>query len=154
MTEKHDDSGQLDELDRKLISAVVRNARQSIVSLADEIGLSKSPTQMRLRRLEKSGHIRGYTAQIDHEKLGLGHIAFVQVSLSDTRTDALLAFNQAVQATPEITQCHMIAGNFDYLLMVRTQNIAEYRRVLGETISALPYVARSSTFVAMETVKG
>ena len=105
------------------------------------------------QRLEKDGYISGYPAIIDRERMGEGHVAFVQVKLSDTRSAALDAFNRAVQAVPEIEQCHMMASSFDYLLKVRTTDIAAYRRVLGERISALPHVAQTSTFVAMETVK-
>jgi Lrp/AsnC family leucine-responsive transcriptional regulator len=90
---------------------------------------------------------------IDRERMGEGHVAFVQVKLSDTRSDALDAFNRAVRGVPEIEQCHMIASSFDYLLKVRTKDISAYRRVLGERISALPHVAQTSTYVAMETVK-
>ncbi|MCE8467541.1 Lrp/AsnC ligand binding domain-containing protein, partial [Rhodovulum sulfidophilum] len=81
------------------------------------------------------------------------HVAFVELRLSDTREAALRAFNAAVRAIPEIEECHMIAGGFDYLLKVRTADMAAYREVMGERISALPHVANSSTFVAMEAVK-
>lgn len=124
-----------------------------MAQLATNIGLSKTPVQARVRRLERDGYIRGYCAVIDRERLGEGHVAFVQVTLSDTRSAALDAFNRAVQEAPEIEQCHMIAGGFDYLLKVRTTDIAAYRRLLGEQISAFPHVAQTSTFVAMETVK-
>ncbi|MBS0564330.1 MAG: Lrp/AsnC ligand binding domain-containing protein, partial [Proteobacteria bacterium] len=86
-------------------------------------------------------------------RMGLAHVAFVEVRLSDTREVALQAFNRAVQAVPEIEECHMMASSFDYLLKVRTGDIAAYRRVLGERISTLPHVASTSTFVAMEAVK-
>ena len=125
----------------------------SMATLATKVGLSKTPVQARVRKLEESGFIRGYQAIVDREKLGEGHVAFVQVKLSDTRSDALDAFNRAVRAVAEIEQCHMIASSFDYLLKVRTTGIAAYRKVLGERISALPQVAQTSTFVAMETVK-
>ena len=85
--------------------------------------------------------------------IGREHVAFVEVKLNDTTEAALSAFNQAVAALTEIEQCHMIAGPFDYLLKVRTRDIASYRRVLGEKISALPYVANTSTYVSMEAVK-
>ena len=117
------------------------------------VGLSKTPVQARVRRLEAEGIIRGYTALIDRERIGEGHVAFVQVTLADTRSTALDAFNKAVTGVREIEQCHMIAGGFDYLLKVRTRDISSYRRVLGEKLSALPHVAQTSTFVAMETVK-
>lgn len=124
-----------------------------MAELAGKVGLSKTPVQARVRRLEEQGYIRGYSALIDREKMGEGHVAFVQVKLSDTRSAALDEFNRAVIATNEVEQCHMMAASFDYLLKVRTRDIAAYRRVLGEKISALPHVAQTSTFVAMETVK-
>lgn len=144
---------QLDRLDRNILSALAKNGRQSMSELAAKVGLSKTPVQARVKRLEKDGFIRGYAAIVDRERMGEGHVAFVQVKLSDTRSSALDAFNRAVQAVPEIEQCHMMAASFDYLLKVRTRDIAAYRRILGERISALPHVAQTSTFVAMETVK-
>lgn len=125
----------------------------SITDLAARIGLSKSPTQARLRRLEKTGIIMGYRALLDPISLGLDHVAFVEVRLSDTREAALRAFNAAVQHIQEIEQAHMIAGNFDYLLKVRTRDMAQYRAFLGDVVSTMPHVAATSTFVAMEAVK-
>jgi Lrp/AsnC family leucine-responsive transcriptional regulator len=144
---------QIDRIDRNIIAALAANARLSMTDLAATVGLSKTPVAARVRRLEAEGYIRGYSAIIDRERMGEGHIAFVQVKLSDTRSAALDAFNRAVMAVREVEQCHMIASSFDYLLKVRTRDIASYRRVLGERISALPHVAQTSTFVAMETVK-
>jgi Lrp/AsnC family leucine-responsive transcriptional regulator len=106
-----------------------------------------------MRRLESRGYITGYRAVIDPAKVGLGHIAFVEVKLSDTTAKALNAFNAAVRKLPEVEECHMIASRFDYLLKVRTGDITAYRHVLGEKISALPHVAQTSTYVAMEAVK-
>ncbi|MEM8618005.1 MAG: Lrp/AsnC ligand binding domain-containing protein, partial [Pseudomonadota bacterium] len=120
---------------------------------ARQVGLSKSPTQARLKRLEASGVITGYRAQIDPIRLGQDHVSFVEVRLHDTRETALAAFNAAVLSVPEIEQAHMIAGNFDYLLKIRTQSMSDYRRVLAERISTLPFVANTSTYVAMEAVK-
>ncbi|RFC68299.1 winged helix-turn-helix transcriptional regulator [Mesorhizobium denitrificans] len=143
----------MDRIDRNILSALAREGRLSMAELAAQVGLSKTPVQARVRKLEADGIIRGYAAVVDRERIGEGHVAFVQVKLSDTRSSALDAFNRAVQAVPEIEQCHMMAASFDYLLKVRTRDIASYRRVLGERISALPFVAQTSTFVAMETVK-
>lgn len=140
-------------MDRSIIAALARDGRQSMADLAAAVGLSKTPVQARVRRLEAEGIIRGYSALIDRERIGEGHVAFVQVTLNDTRSAALDAFNRAALAVPEIEQCHMIAGAFDYLLKVRTRDIVAYRRILGERISALPHVAQTSTFVAMETIK-
>lgn len=125
----------------------------SMAALSEEVGLSKSPTLARVRRLEREGIIKGYRADLNLEKLGLSHIAFVQVTLDNTLTAALNAFNAAVLEHAEIEAAHMIAGGFDYLLKVRTSDVAAYRRVLGETIAALPHVAQTSTFITMETVK-
>jgi len=143
----------IDNFDRKILNIVSRDARISITDLSKEVGLSKTPCNARLKKLEEQGYILGYRALFDPIKLGREHIAFVEVKLSDTRASALNAFNEAVVQLPEVEQCHMIAGNFDYLLKVRTENITSYRRLLGEEISALPNVAQTSTFVAMEAVK-
>jgi Lrp/AsnC family leucine-responsive transcriptional regulator len=144
---------QLDRIDRNILAALSREGRLSSAELAQRVGLSKTPVQARVKRLELEGYIRGYSALIDRARMGEGHIAFVQVTLSDTRSTALEAFNKAVQKIPEIVECHMIAGGFDYLLKIRTKDIAAYRRLLGETISALPAVSNTSTFVVMEAVK-
>ena len=144
---------QFDAIDRRIVAALSADARLSLSALAEKVGLSKTPVQARLKKLEAAKVIRGYAAIVDHSRLGRGHVAFVTVGLSDTRSAALKAFNEAVMKAPEIESCHMTAAEFDYLLKVRTTDIADYRRVLGETISALPHVARTSTFVAMETVK-
>ena len=146
-------SDQLDRIDRAILAALSTDGRLSMAALGEKVGLSKTPVQARVRRLERDGYIRGYQAIVDREKMGEGHVAFVQVKLSDTRSEALDAFNRAARAVPEIEQCHMIASSFDYLLKVRTKDIAAYRRVLGERISSLPHVAQTSTYVAMETVK-
>ena len=144
---------QLDRIDRAIVAELQRDARLTVTELAARVGLSKTPCQVRKRRLEDEGYILGYTAQVNHGKLGNPHIAFVQVTLSDTRTRALEAFNREIRKIPEIEQCHMIAGAFDYLLKVRTSNMADYRALLGEKISGLPGVTQTSTYVVMEAVK-
>ena len=143
----------IDRFDRAILSVLAEDGRISITDLSKRIGLSKSPTQARLRRLEQSGVVIGYRALLDPIRLGLDHVAFVEVRLSDTREAALNAFNLAVARVPQIEQAHMIAGNFDYLLKVRTRDMSEYRRFLGETISELPHVENTSTYVAMQAVK-
>ena len=144
---------ELDRFDDAILRALAVEGRISATELARRIGLSKSPTQARMKRLEDAGVITGYRANLDPIRMGLAHVAFVEVRLSDTREAALQAFNKAVMAVPEVEQCHMIASRFDYLLKVRTADIQDYRRVLAEHISALPHVAGTSTYVAMEAVK-
>lgn len=143
----------LDSFDRAILRELAADGRISATELGRRIGLSKSPTQARMKRLEEVGLITGYRANLDPGKMGLAHVAFVEVRLSDTREAALLAFNNAVLAVPEVEQCHMIASRFDYLLKVRTADMQDYRRVLAEKISALPHVSSTSTYVAMEAVK-
>ena len=102
--------------------------RLSASEVARRIGLSKSPVQARMKRLEDTGVITGYRAVLDLVRLGQAHVAFVEVKLSDTREAALQAFNRAVLAVPEIEECHMIASRFDYLMKVRTSDIQSTRR--------------------------
>lgn len=143
----------LDALDVKILTALSDNGRMSITELSAMIGLSKTPCAARLKKLETDGYILGYRAILDPVKLGLDHIAFVEVKLSDTRAKALEDFNNEIGRLPEVEQCHMIAGGFDYLLKIRTRDINHYRAFLGETISALPHVSQTSTYVVMEAVK-
>lgn len=144
---------ELDPIDQKIIDALVEDARLSITDLSKKIGLSKTPCQIRLKRLVDDGYILGFRAILAPHKLNLEHIAFTEVKLSDTREEALSAFNAAVRKIREVEECHMIAGSFDYLLKVRTPDIRRYRHVLGERISTLPHVASTSTYVVMQAVK-
>ena len=144
---------ELDVCDRKILSVLARDGRISVTDLARQVGMSKTPCHLRMRRLIEKGAITGFHAAIDPAKLGQDHVAFTEVKLSDTREKALDEFNAAVRRIPEVEECHMIASSFDYLLKVRTPDIRRYRIVLGESISSLPHVASTSTFVAMETVK-
>ncbi|WP_420022899.1 Lrp/AsnC family transcriptional regulator [Cereibacter azotoformans] len=144
---------ELDRFDRAILRVLAADGRVSATELARRIGLTKSPTQARMKRLEAAGVITGYGARLDPIRMGLAHVAYVEVKLSDTRETALQAFNRAVLAVPEVEECHMIASRFDYLLKVRTADIQDYRRVLGERLSTLPFVASTSTHVAMESVK-
>jgi Lrp/AsnC family leucine-responsive transcriptional regulator len=143
----------LDRYDLAILRTLENNGRMTTIELADRIGLSKTPCHARIKRLETQGYIKGYAAVLNQELMGNKHVAFVQVKLKDTRAHALKAFNEAVQSVPVIEECHMMASDFDYILKVRTTDIATYREILGETITALPFVASTSTFVAMEIVK-
>ncbi|MBA86162.1 Lrp/AsnC family transcriptional regulator [Thalassobius sp. S69A] len=150
MTDYTDD---LDRIDRRILQVLSTQGRIPVTELARQVGLSKSPCQVRLKRLQDERYIQGFRAVLNAEKLGLEHVAFAEVKLTDTTEKALGAFNTAVLNVPEIEQCHMIAGSFDYLLKIRTKDIQSYRRVLGEVISALPHVGATSTHVSMQSVK-
>jgi Lrp/AsnC family leucine-responsive transcriptional regulator len=143
----------MDAFDLKILKILEQNGRITNSELSDRVGLSKTPCQIRVKNMIEKGVIKGFKAILDNEALERNHIAFTEVKLSDTRDKALSDFNKAVQEIPEIEQCHMIAGQFDYLLKVRTKNIGDYRHALGEKISSLPCVANTSTHVVMEAVK-
>ncbi len=145
--------GQLDRDSKKIIAILANEGRLSVTDLAKRVGLSKSPCQVRLKMLQEKGYITGFRAVLNPRLLAREHISFVEVKLLDTREKALHDFNEAVLGITEIEQCHMIAGSFDYLLKVRTSDIQSYRRVLSESITTLPNVANTSTFVVMEAVK-
>ena len=132
---------------------MAENGRTTLNDLSKKVGLSVSPCQSRIKKLEEQKYILGYHAQINYQKLEKAHVAFVQVSLSNTRASALEEFNVEVGKLEAVEQCHMIAGGFDYLLKVRTTDIDSYRLLLAEKISSLPYVASTSTFVSMQSVK-
>ena len=146
-------SVELDDFDRKILAILRKDGRITFTDLARQVGLSKTPCQQRVRRLVENGVISGFAAILDPAKVGLDHVAFAEVRLSDTREAALREFNAAVRRIAEIEECHMIASSFDYLLKVRTSDMRRYRTVLGEKISSLPHVANTSTFVVMEMVR-
>ena len=142
----------MDEYDHKILSVLSIEGCISLTALGERVGLSKTPVTARVKRLEEEGVITGYRATLSASKLGVEHIAFLEVKLSDTREKALDAFNQAVRTIPEVEACHMIAGGFDYLIKVRTSDIFAYRQVLGEQLSRLPNVASTSTYISMQSV--
>lgn len=147
------DGGKLDRHDVEILKILNTEGRLPVTELSDRVGLSKSPCQARLKRLIAEGYIRGFKAILDPQKLGLEQVVFVEIRLTDTTETALSEFNAAVQTVPEIEQCHMIAGAFDYLIKVRTKDMKSYREVLGRVVSSLPYVGSTSTHVSMQSVK-
>lgn len=153
MDSKRSFLSELDAFDRNILDALLEDGRISVTDLAAKVGLSKTPCLARFRKLVSSGYIEGFKAILNPAKMELDHVAFAEVKLTNTHEQALRQFNAAVKKIKEIEECHMIAGRFDYLLKIRTRDISRYRLVLGERISSLPFVASTSTNVAMETVK-
>ncbi|SLN64854.1 Leucine-responsive regulatory protein [Falsiruegeria litorea R37] len=143
----------LDRHDQEMIRILSQEGRIPVTELAARVGLSKTPCQVRLKRLIAEGVILGFKVMLDPVKLGMEQVVFVEVKLTDTTERALSEFNAAVQQVPEIEQCHMIAGAFDYLLKLRTQDMRRYREILGGVVSALPHVGSTSTHVSMQSVK-
>ena len=143
----------LDLIDRKILDELQAGGRLPIVELANRVHLTKTPCSERVKRLERLGIISGYAAIIDAALVGLNHVTIVHVSLTQTSDNALEEFNKAVNLLPEIESCLMIAGQFDYMLKVRTRDITHFRNLLGEQISKLPGVLQTHSFAVMETVK-
>ncbi len=143
---------ELDQTNRKILAELVANARIPVSELARKVGLSKTPVAQRIKQLEEMGLITGYRAILSPLRLGLTHVTYVEVRLSDTRQRALELFNDAVRAISEVEECYLIAGGFDYLLKVRSRDMAHYRQIMADDISALPHVAATTSYVAMEAV--
>ncbi|MBU3030874.1 Lrp/AsnC family transcriptional regulator [Paracoccus marinaquae] len=142
----------LDPINRRILSELVANARIPITELARKVGLSKTPVALRIRQMEEMGLITGYRAILSPLKLGLTHVTYMELRLNDTRQKALEQFNAAIRLIPEVEECYMIAGGFDYLIKVRSRDMTDFRRIMAEKISALPHVGSSSSYVAMEAV--
>ena len=142
----------LDSIDQKILAELLANGRIAMNELAARVGLSKTPVTQRVRQMEESGLITGYRATISRMRLGLTHVTFVEVKMTDTRQAALDRFNEAVRLIPEVEECYMIAGGFDYLLKVRSRDMVHFRKILAERISSLPFIHATSSFVAMEAV--
>ncbi|GAA0480886.1 Lrp/AsnC ligand binding domain-containing protein [Parasphingorhabdus litoris] len=143
----------LDAFDWRILKAVQADGRLSLSSLSEQVGLSKTPCQIRLRRLEDEGYIVGYHAQLNMRKIRKNYVVFIQVKLEATSRRHLDQFNTAVKKMDEIQSCHMMAGGYDYLLKVRCRNMEEYRVILTDCINNLPGVYQTTTFPVMEEVK-
>lgn len=143
----------LDRIDRKILIELQKDGRLSNVELAKRIGLSASPCLERVKRLESQGYITGYRALVDPQKLGAAMLVFVEITLTKTSVDIFAEFSAAVQLHDDIQECHLVSGNFDFLLKARVADMSSYRRLLGDTLLRLPGVSESRTYVVMEEVK-
>ncbi|MBT8073776.1 MAG: winged helix-turn-helix transcriptional regulator [Xanthomonadales bacterium] len=143
----------LDRIDYKILRRLQGNARLTNADLARSVNLSPTPCLERVRRLEADGYILGYVTLLNPQKLGAGVISFIQVSLDRTNADVFERFKEQVSACPEVMECHMVAGGFDYLLKVRTRSMLEYRDFLGQTLARMSDIKQTHTYVVMEEVK-
>ncbi|MFC9997502.1 Lrp/AsnC family transcriptional regulator [Nocardia sp. NPDC127526] len=142
----------MDAIDRKILAELQRDGRVSITDLASRIGLSISPTHRRLRDLETSGVIRGYRALVDPEALGLSFEALVFVTMKQEDRETLLAFERALAAIPHVLQAQRLFGDPDYLIRVRTRDLAAYAELEDDTLAALPGVQRLNSTLVMKQV--
>jgi DNA-binding Lrp family transcriptional regulator len=144
---------QLDRFDRKILKELQRNGRISNVELASRVSLSESACLRRVRALEQSGLIERYVALLDQKKAGLAGNVFVHIALNREEQSELAAFEAAVQDLPEIMECYLMTGEFDYLLRVAVRDMADFERVHNEVLTRLPGVARVNSSVAIRTVR-
>jgi Lrp/AsnC family leucine-responsive transcriptional regulator len=142
----------LDKLDRDLLRALQADGRLSNAELAQRVGLSASACFRRLQRLETQGVIAGYRADLDGAAIGKPTTVFIEVTLASQVSTALDAFERAVAACDDVLECHLMSGDFDYLLRVAVADMRDYERVHRQRIAAFPHVARIRTAFAMRAV--
>ena len=145
---------EFDKADKIILAELQKNSQQSINELAAKAGLSASSCHRRMKLLEEAGVITSYTASLDRTALGLANEFFVEVSLSAQTEEAFEKFEKAVQRVPEILECHLMSGQFDYLLRVVASDTADYERIHRSRISRLPGIQRIQSSLALRTVKG
>ena len=153
MPKKTRNSKVLDRTDRRILECLQADGRISNVQLARQVNLTQTPCIERVKRLERQGYIRGYTAILDPELVDLSLMVFVEIDLSQKSPDAFRKFREEARLLPEIMDCHLVSGNFDYLIKARVRDMKAYRALLGKKILALPGISDSRSYVVMEEVK-
>lgn len=143
----------LDRIDRRILDALQRDGRISNLKLAEAVALSPTAVLARVQRLTREGYILGYEARLNPLKLGAGMLVFVEVLLDRTTPNVFEQFKAAVQVQPQILECHMVAGGFDYLLKTRSADMNTYRDFAGRVLWQLPGVRETRTYAVMEEVK-
>jgi len=147
------DVQRLDDTDRRLLRVLQADGRISNADLAERCGLSPSACSDRVRRLREGGYIMGFAALLDPEKVGRGVLIFVEVVLDRTTPEVFETFAAAARRAPDVLECHMVAGGFDYLIKARVRDFAEYRKFLGEVLVQIPGVRETRTYAVLEEVK-
>jgi Lrp/AsnC family leucine-responsive transcriptional regulator len=144
---------ELDRIDRRILTVLQQDGRITTTDLAEKVGLSATAVAERVKRLTRDGVIVGYAARLDPGRIGRGLLVFVEVHLERIAPDIFDTFQRAVQRAPEVLECHMVAGGFDYLIKARVADMAAYRRFLADVVLALPGVRETRTYAVMEEVK-
>ena len=143
----------LDRIDLKILQTLQINGRITNTDLAQQVGLSATPCSERVRTLERLGYIESWGAKLNPSLLNLELLVFVEITLLRTSQDVFAEFSEAVVKLPQVLECHLVSGNFDYLLKARVADMTAYRKLLGETLLTLAGVSDSRTYVVMEEVK-
>ena len=143
----------LDRIDLKILDALQAQGRLSMTELAERVGLSASPCTERVRRMEREGVITGYHAHLHPQALGRTLLVFVEIRLSSKSDEVFEKVRAAMQALPEVMECHLVSGSFDYLIKARLKGMSDYRSLLGKLLKNIPVPAESHSYVVMEEVK-
>lgn len=143
----------LDEIDRRLLRALQQDGRLTATELAEKVGLTTSPCLRRLRMLENSGIIHGYTALVDQLKIGLPISVFVSIKLDRQSEEAMQRFEAAVRRCPEVLECYLMTGPRDYLLRVVASDLADYERFVKSTLTRIEGIANIESSFALGQVK-
>ena len=143
----------LDQIDRRILRELQANGRLTNTELSERVHLPATATNERVKRLTRDGFIIGYTALLSPEKLGRALLLFVEVKLERTTPDVFDAFAAAIRRTPDVLECHLIAGGFDYLVKARVADMSAYRQFLSDLLTAVPGIRETRTYTVMEEVK-
>lgn len=143
----------IDRIDRAILRELQSDGRMANVELSRRVGLSATPCLERVKRLEKQGYIKGYGAILAPELLESALLVFVEIRLTRTSSSVFDDFKKSVIDLPQVLECHLVSGDFDYLVKARVADMTAYRELLGETLLMLPGVNGSRTYVVMEEVK-
>lgn len=143
----------LDRIDKNILLELQKDGRLSNVELSKRVGLSPTPCLERVKRLEKEQYITGYQANLNAAKLDLALLVFVEITLTKTSPDVFDDFAAAVDELEVIQECHLVSGDFDFLLKTRVKDMLAYRQLLGDTLLRLPAVSESRTYVVMDEIK-
>lgn len=144
---------ELDKIDRKILSVLQQDARISITDLAEQVSLSVTPCSERIKRMEKERVILGYHARLDPHALELSLLVFVEIKLSAKSGVIFEKFKQGIIKLPNVLECHLVSGDFDYLIKARIPKMADYRKLLGDILLTLPGAQESRSYIVMEEVK-
>ncbi len=150
---KNNPTKKLDRIDRNILAQLQKNGRLSNVELSKRVGLSPTPCLERVKRLENEQYITGYKAMLNPHLLDAALLVLVEITLTKTSPDVFDDFSKAVRDLDVIQECHLVSGNFDFLLKTRVKDMKAYRELLGDTLLRLPSVSESRTYVVMEEVK-
>ena len=142
----------LDKIDMAILTIVQQDGRIAMKDLAERVGLSLTPCIERIKRMERDGVIMGYHAHVNPRALGLQILVFVEITLHQKSEKAFERFRRAIVAIPEVMECHLVSGDFDYLIKARIPEMSEYRRLLGEILHVAD-AAQSKSYVVMEELK-